>query len=133
MTGSRSEPFSFERRSGDSDREGFSSPLLGPGALGGSVNIVTREPTRNFEGDSAMGTYSGNGLLSSLRLGTHQDRFWAQGTFDWLQDDFVPLSGNFAYPSAGYTYLQPGKYNCYPSGSTNCNVPYALNGHENDS
>ena len=113
--------------------EGFSSPLLGPGALGGSVNIVTKEPTRNFEGDSAMGTYSGNGLLSSLRLGTHQDRFWAQGALDWLQDDFVPLSGNFAYPSAGYTYLQPGKYNCYPSGSTNCNVPYALNGNENNS
>jgi iron complex outermembrane receptor protein len=114
--------------------KGFSSPLLGPGALGGSVNIVSKEPTRSFEGQAAMGTYSGNGLLSSLRLATKQKSFFAQATLDWLQNDFVPLSGNFSYPTGGYTYLQTGKYNCYPSSSTtNCNVPYPLTNQENNS
>ena len=47
---------------------GFSSLLLGPNALGGAVNLVTREPLKKYEGDAAIGTFSGNGLLSSLRL-----------------------------------------------------------------
>jgi iron complex outermembrane receptor protein len=101
---------------------GFSSPLLGPNALGGAVNLVTREPSRKFEGDAAMGTSSGNGLLSSLRLGTKQTRFLAQGTLDWLQADYIPLSGNFHYPTGGYTAL-----NTLP------NVPYPLTDHENNS
>ena len=114
--------------------KGFSSPLLGPGALAGSANIVTREPSGKFEGDAAMGSYSGNGLLSSLRLATKQKHFFLQGTLDWLQDDYIPLSGNFSYPTGGYTYLQAGKYNCYPAASkTNCNIPYALNDQMNNS
>jgi outer membrane receptor protein involved in Fe transport len=35
---------------------GFSSLLLGPNALGGSVNLVTREPLKKYEGDAAIGT-----------------------------------------------------------------------------
>ena len=101
---------------------GFSSPLLGPNALGGTVNLVTREPSKNFEGNAAMGTSSGNGLLSSLRVGTKQTRFLAQGTLDWLQADFMPLSGDFQYPAGGYTAL-----------NTAPNVPYALTDHENQS
>jgi iron complex outermembrane receptor protein len=101
---------------------GFSSPLLGPNALGGAVNLVTREPSRKLEGDAAIGSFSGNGLLSSLRVGARQTRFLAQGTLDWLQNDYVPLSGNFAYPSGGYTAL-----------NTAPNVPYALTDHENQS
>lgn len=107
---------------------GFSSPLLGPNALGGTVNLVTREPSRRLEGDTAMGTGSGNGLLSSLRLGTRQTRLLAQGSLDWLQADFVPLSGNFHYATGGYAYLTPGN-----SLNTAGNVPYALTDEENQS
>ena len=102
--------------------QGFSSPLLGPNALGGTVNLVSREPSKKLEGDAAMGTSSGNGLLSSLRVGTRQTRLLAQGTLDWLQADFTPLSGNFQYPSGGYTAL-----------SKNGNVPYAMTDQENQS
>jgi len=107
---------------------GFSSPLLGPDALGGSVNLVTREPLKKFEGDAAMGTSSGNGLLSSLRLGTKQTRLLAQGTLYWLQADYIPLSGNFAYPSGGYAALTPGnKLN------TVGNILYPMTSQENQS
>lgn len=107
---------------------GFSSPLLGPNALGGSVNFVTREPVRKLESDAAIGTAAGNGLFSSLRLGGKAGRFLAQGTLDWLQADFIPLSGGFSYPAGGYAALTPGNAG-YVSGS----VPYPLSDEENSS
>ena len=75
--------------------KGFSSPLLGPNALGGSINLVTRQPEKKLQGDVLMGTGSGDMLLSSVNLGSRWEKFYFQGTFDWLQNDFVPLSGNF--------------------------------------
>jgi len=75
--------------------KGYSSPLLGPNALGGTINLVTNEPVKKFEGEALMGTGSGDMLVSSLRLGTRWRRFFVQGSLDWLQQDFVPLSGDF--------------------------------------
>ena len=75
--------------------KGFSSPLLGPNALGGSINLVTRQPEKKFQGDVAMGTGSADALLSSVNLGSRWQKFYFQGTFDWLQSDYIPLSGNF--------------------------------------
>jgi outer membrane receptor protein involved in Fe transport len=74
---------------------GYSSPLLGPNALGGTINLVTNEPVKKLEGEALIGTGSGNMLLSSLRLGTRWRRFFAQGSLDWLQQDYIPLSGDF--------------------------------------
>jgi len=74
---------------------GYSSPLLGPNALGGTINLVTKEPVNKLEGEALIGTGSGDTLLSSLRLGTRWQRFFVQGSVDWLQNNFVPLSGNF--------------------------------------
>jgi iron complex outermembrane receptor protein len=74
---------------------GYSSPLLGPNALGGTINLVTQEPTKKLNVDALIGTGSGNTLLSSLRLGTRWRRFFIQGSIDWQQYDFLPLSGDF--------------------------------------
>ena len=74
---------------------GYSSPLLGPNALGGSINMVTEEPVKKFDADALIGTGSGNALLSSLRLGSRWRHFFFQGSIDWLQQDYIPLSGNF--------------------------------------
>jgi iron complex outermembrane receptor protein len=108
---------------------GYSSPLLGPNALGGSVNLVTREPAKKYEGDALIGTGSGNQLLSALHLGTRGEHYFAQATLDWLQADYVPLSGNFQYPAGGYTALTTPSSSLYTSG----NVPYPLTDHENNS
>jgi len=74
--------------------KGYSSPLMGPNAEGGTVNLVTVEPVEKFEGEALIGTGSRNTLLSSLRLGTRWQHFFVQDSLDWLQADFVPLSGN---------------------------------------
>ena len=77
-----------------------------------------------------MGTYSGNGLLSSLRLGTHQDRFWAKARWTGCR------TTSFHSPETSHALsrlhvLAAREIYRYPSGSTNRNVPYALNGNEN--
>ena len=74
---------------------GYSSPLMGPNALGGSINMVTEEPVKKFDADALIGGASGRGLLSSLRLGSRWRHFFFQGSLDWLQSDYIPLSGNF--------------------------------------
>jgi len=75
--------------------KGYSSPLLGPNALGGTINLVTQEPTKKVDIDALIGASSGNALISALRLGSRWRRFFIQGSLDWLQNDFIPLSGNF--------------------------------------
>ncbi|MBV8820559.1 MAG: TonB-dependent receptor, partial [Acidobacteriaceae bacterium] len=75
--------------------KGYSSPLLGPNALGGTINLVTQEPVKKIDVDALIGTGSGDRLLSALRLGSRWRRFFFQGSLDWLQVDYVPLSGDF--------------------------------------
>lgn len=74
---------------------GYSSPLLGPNALGGAINMVTQEPTGRLNADALLGTGSGDTLLSSLRLGSRRRGIFFQGSLDWLQNRFIPLSGDF--------------------------------------
>lgn len=75
--------------------KGYNSPLQGPNGLAGSFNLVTKQPQKKFEGDILFGRGSGNLLSSSVRLGSRWDHFYIQGTFDWLQRGYMPLSGNF--------------------------------------
>jgi iron complex outermembrane receptor protein len=75
--------------------KGFSSALMGPNAVGGAINIVTKAPQKKYEGELLAEGYSGDGFLSSIRLGTRWNHFFAQGSMDWMQDNYIPLSGNF--------------------------------------
>lgn len=75
--------------------KGYSSPLLGPNGLGGSVNLVTRRPEKKLDVDAALGTGSGDRLESWLHLGTAWRRFFLQGGVDRVQTDSFPLSGGY--------------------------------------
>jgi iron complex outermembrane receptor protein len=75
--------------------KGFSSAMMGPNAVGGAINIVTKEPQKKYEGELLTEGYAGDGFLSSIRLGSRWNHFFAQGSMDWMQDDSIPLSGNF--------------------------------------
>jgi iron complex outermembrane receptor protein len=76
--------------------KGFSSPLLGPDAVGGAINIVTKEPQKKYEGEMMTGGYTGDGFLSSLLLGSRMKEYFVEGSLDWQQAEYVPLSGGFA-------------------------------------
>lgn len=81
--------------------KGYVSVLDGPGGLGGAVNLVTRRPADEFEWDvvgtatfDGDGTYNGRSI--SGRLGTRQDRFYAQLSGAWNERDHWALSEDFA-------------------------------------
>jgi iron complex outermembrane receptor protein len=76
--------------------KGYSSALLGPNLLGGVINLVTKQPQKNFEGDALIGTGPGGLLNSGLHAGSKWSRFFFQGSADRLQSDFYPISGSFA-------------------------------------
>ena len=90
--------------------KGFSSPLLGPNGMGGSINLVTRQPEKKFESDALIGTGSGDSLLASLHLGSRLRHFYFQGSIDWLQQDFIPLSGKFPLQTAPANNIYPDRY-----------------------
>lgn len=82
--------------------KGYASVLDGPGAMGGAINLVTRQPTRaldidvrgtvNFDNDADYAGYS-----TSAMVGTKQDKWYAQASYarsftdHWdLPNDFTP-------------------------------------------
>ncbi|PWT86600.1 MAG: hypothetical protein C5B56_12195 [Proteobacteria bacterium] len=75
--------------------KGYSSSLLGPNAMGGVINLVTRQPEKRINADAYFGTASGNLRNSGLHLGSRWRRLFFQGSIDWLQSDFYPLSDRF--------------------------------------
>lgn len=75
--------------------KGYASPLLGPNALGGAINLVTNEPARTLEGTALIGIGSGNAFPSSVSVGSRQPQFFVQATADRLKVDDVPLSSDF--------------------------------------
>jgi len=83
--------------------KGYSSPLMGANNLGGSINLVTRQPDKKFNADALIGTGSGDQLLAGLQLGSRWDKFFVQGGIDWLQKDFIPLSGDFPLDNPNQT------------------------------
>src|SRR5204863_8973118 len=58
---------------------GYSSPLLGPNVMGGVVNVVTRQPQKEAEGEVAIGTGPGGLVNVAGQLGTRQKAWFAQG------------------------------------------------------
>ncbi len=84
--------------------KGYASVLDGPGAMGGAVNLVTRKPTKELEGEARGvleldrgGDYAG--YTAFALLGTRQDKWYAQASYarneqdHWdLPSDFVPTA-----------------------------------------
>jgi iron complex outermembrane receptor protein len=58
--------------------KGAASLLYGPNAIGGAINLVTRKPSRPFEGDVQVGFSEGAGRKASVNLGGKQDMWYYQ-------------------------------------------------------
>jgi iron complex outermembrane receptor protein len=85
--------------------KGFSSVLYGPNALGGAINLVSRKPSKELEGDVTAGLYLNRGLgyngfhTDANAGGNHGTWYWQVGT-SFLDKNQYQLSGDF----------QPTKY-----------------------
>jgi iron complex outermembrane receptor protein len=80
--------------------KGYASVLDGPGAMGGAINLVSLKPARELEAE-ARGQLSfdrnvaQNGYNLFGRVGTRQERWYAQASFARNERDFFTLSDDF--------------------------------------
>jgi iron complex outermembrane receptor protein len=75
--------------------KGYASPLLGPNALGGVVNVVTRQPQRGFEGEAFVGTANGKQLDTGVWIGGRWRSLVATASADRLQSDYFHVASTF--------------------------------------
>lgn len=83
-----------------SANKGYSSVLLGPNALGGAINLVSRRPSEKLEGEIGVGYNTGDdsgteGKRTWLNLGSNQGLWYAQLGASYLQQDSFSLSDDF--------------------------------------
>ncbi|MFV0480558.1 MAG: TonB-dependent receptor plug domain-containing protein [Campylobacteraceae bacterium] len=75
--------------------KGYVSPMYGASTMGGAVNIITKKPTRSFEGEVGAGLMSGDGHEEWATLGTKQDLFYALLSVSNIQRDYYKLPSDF--------------------------------------
>ena len=80
-------------------QKGYASVLSGPGGMGGAINLVTRKPTKEFEGELRTGVDLGNtGELAAFTtsgwVGTKQENYYLQASGSFRNSDgwFLPES-----------------------------------------
>lgn len=100
--------------------KGLSSVLNGPNAMGGVINMVTKRPTKRFEGSLSFTAKMGdtgayNGFRSNLNMGTNQGKWYVQAgaSFDdisrWsVSDKYTPV------PNSGTMFTQAGQAMTFP-------------------
>ncbi|MDD2357833.1 MAG: TonB-dependent receptor [Thiovulaceae bacterium] len=76
--------------------KGFASVLLGPNTFAGAINMVTKKPTKEFEGEVGAGVFSGNGKDGYVTFGSNQGKFYVMGSVSGMSQDTFPLSQNYA-------------------------------------
>jgi iron complex outermembrane receptor protein len=80
--------------------KGFSSVLFGPNTLGGAINLISRRPTKEFEGDITAGLYlnrdfNANGFHTDANVGGNHGTWYWQASASYLDKDQYQLSGDF--------------------------------------
>ncbi|WP_397476029.1 TonB-dependent receptor plug domain-containing protein [Pusillimonas sp.] len=75
--------------------KGAASLLYGPNIMGGAINLVTRKPSKEFEGDVRIGYASGAERKAALNVGTNQGLWYLQAGASWLEANSFPLGRGF--------------------------------------
>lgn len=80
--------------------KGFSSLTYGPNTLGGAINLVSRRPSKRFEGEVGAGVSFSDGgdnygYRSYANLGSNQGSWYVQGGYSQLNEDFFPMAGSY--------------------------------------
>ena len=75
--------------------KGFTSVLYGPNTMGGAINMVSRRPSKEFEGEIGTGFASGDTYHAFTNLGSNQGTWYFQGGASYLDSDYFTLSDDF--------------------------------------
>ncbi len=80
--------------------KGSSSVLYGPNTMGGAINLITKKPSKEFEGSVGYGFETGKNAKTygnnvDFSIGTKQELFYAQAGGSYLEDAGQQLSRKF--------------------------------------
>ncbi|WP_333805056.1 TonB-dependent receptor plug domain-containing protein [Sulfurospirillum sp.] len=79
--------------------KGYVSPMYGANTMGGAVNLITKKPTKEFEGEIGAGVFSGNGQEEYLTMATNQGKYYGLISVSNYERDYFKLSND--YTAAG--------------------------------
>lgn len=75
--------------------KGAASLLYGPNIMGGAINLVTRKPVKQLEGNVRVGWATGSERLVAANLGTNQGLWYLQAGLSYLDADSFKLGSGF--------------------------------------
>lgn len=75
--------------------KGFSSVAYGPNTLGGAINLISRKPTKAFEGDVGAGFGQEGSRHAEANVGTNQGKWYLQAGASYREADGFRLSSDF--------------------------------------
>lgn len=75
--------------------KGAASLLYGPNIMGGAINLVTRKPSKELEGNVRVGIATGSERLVAANVGTNQGLWYLQAGLSYLEADSFKLGRGF--------------------------------------
>lgn len=118
--------------------KGFSSMVYGPNTMGGAINLISRRPSKAFEGEVGGGfTFddlgSNNGYRAYTNLATNQGQWYAQFSASYFDQDYFRLPDSYAATAGenggqrNNSYNTDRKYNLKLGLTPNATDEYAIN------
>lgn len=118
--------------------KGFSSLAYGPNTLGGAINLVSRRPTKAFEGEVGGGfTFTnkgeGNGYRAYANVGSNQGSWYFQASASYLDQEYFRLPDSFSRAPGedggdrNNSYNRDGKVNLKLGFTPNATDEYSIN------
>jgi len=86
----------------------YVSPMFGPNTMAGAVNVVTKKPTKEFEGEIGVGAFNGNGHEEFLTLGTNQGTYYGLLSVSNYEKDYERMSKDFDSSGFGDKHWEDG-------------------------
>lgn len=105
--------------------KGYVSPMYGPNTIGGAVNLITKKPTKAFEGEVGAGIFSGEGHEEYVTMGTKQELYYGLVSVSNVQQHDYKLSSD--YVPAGHQIADERLHADYGDKKVNIKVGYTPN------
>ena len=114
--------------------KGLTSVLLGPNTFAGAINMVTKKPTKEFEGEMGAGIFSGGGKDGYITAGTNQGEYYGIVSVSGMSRDNYPLAGDYKSVNSAEdggsrenSYAKDTKINLKVGYTPNSTDEYSLN------
>lgn len=93
--------------------KGAASLLYGPNIMGGAINLITRKPLRELEGDVRIGFATGGERKVAANVGSNQGLWYFQAGASYLDADSFALGRGFEDHKASPTDSGDRRQNAY--------------------